>query len=82
MRISYIIITPTKIKAAAVACSGIARNRGAKSNATAKQMAAVKLVSPERPPTFTPEALSTYVVTVDVPSIAPKVVPMASAIKA
>ena len=30
-----------------------------KSSATAKQMAAVKLVSPERPPTFTPEALST-----------------------
>ena len=36
---SCIIITPTKINAAAVACSGIARNRGAKRSATAKQMA-------------------------------------------
>ena len=79
---SCIIITPTRISAAAVACAGIARNSGAKSSAMRKQMAVVKLVTPERPPTFTPEALSTYVVTVDVPSIAPTVVPMASAIKA
>ena len=54
-----VLITPTRISAAAVACEGIARNRGAKSNATAKQIAVVKLVRPERPPTFTPDALST-----------------------
>ena len=77
---SCIIITPTRISAAAVACAGMARNRGAKSNATAKQMAAVKLVSPERPPTFTPEALSTKVVVVLEPKQAPRVVATASAV--
>ena len=39
-------------------------------------------VRPVRPPSVTPEALSTNVVTVDVPSTAPAVVATASAIRA
>ena len=42
----------------------------------------VREVSPVRPPSDTPEALSTKVVTVEVPNMAPAVVPMASAMSA
>ena len=45
-------------------------------------MAAVRPVRPVLPPSDTPEALSTKVVVVDVPSIAPTLVPTASAISA
>ena len=53
-----------------------------KNNATAKQQATTNAVSPERPPCATPDALSTYVVVVEVPKHAPTVVAIASAINA
>ena len=58
LRMSCIIITPTRIRAGAVACAGIERKRGARKRARRKQTAVQKAVSPLRPPTFTPEALS------------------------
>lgn len=78
----YIMFIPTHIKAGAVAAEGIARNRGAKNKDRKKHPAVTSDVNPLRPPASTPEALSTKVLTVDVPSIAPTVVPTASAIKA
>ena len=56
----------------------IARKIGDNSNDNPKRMAATREVSPVRPPSATPEALSTKVVTVEVPHIAPTVVPTAS----
>lgn len=73
---------PTIISAGAVAAEGIERNSGEKNRAMAKHIATAKAVSPERPPCATPAALSTYVVVVEVPSIAPAVVAIASAINA
>ena len=80
-RIEDIIITPTRISAGAVAADGIARNTGAKNSAIAKQIATVNDVRPVRPPSATPDALSTYVVVVLVPQIAPHTVATASAIR-
>ena len=76
------ISRPTRTNTGAVAAAGIDRKSGDKKSVTAKQQATTKAVRPERPPCATPEALSTYVVVVDVPSIAPAVVAIASAINA
>ena len=54
-----IIITPTIIRAGAVAALGMARNSGLKNRAKAKHRAVEKAVRPVRPPSPTPEALST-----------------------
>ena len=62
---------PTITSAAVVAAEGIDRNKGEKNNATAKHTATTNAVRPERPPSATPDALSTYVVVVEVPNIAP-----------
>jgi hypothetical protein len=80
--IGVIIKRPTIISAGAVAAAGIERKSGEKKSATAKQHAIENAVRPERPPCATPAALSTYVVVVDVPRIAPTVVAIASAINA
>ena len=72
------IRNPTMIRAGAVAKDGIARKIGDNSSDNPKRMAATREVSPVRPPSATPEALSTKVVTVEVPHIAPTVVPTAS----
>ena len=66
------------MEAGAVAKDGIARKIGDNSSDNPKRMAAIREVSPVRPPSATPEALSTKVVTVEVPHIAPTVVPTAS----
>ena len=73
---------PTMTRAGQTAEPGMAVNRGAKNMARAKHTATEKAVRPERPPCATPDALSTYVVTVLVPSKAPATVPTASAMKA
>lgn len=80
-RIDDIIMTPTMIRAGAVAADGIPMNSGAKNSAMAKQTAVVNDVRPVRPPSATPDALSTYVVVVLVPQIAPHTVATASAIE-
>jgi hypothetical protein len=54
-----IIITPTMIRAGAVAAPGIARKIGLRKRARAKQTAVEKAVRPVRPPSPIPEALST-----------------------
>ena len=72
------IRNPTMISAGAVAKDGIARKIGDRNRDSPKRMAATREVSPVRPPSATPEALSTKVVTVEVPHIAPTVVPTAS----
>ena len=77
-----IIITPTRISTGAVAALGIDRKSGAKISATKKQIAVTNAVSPLRPPTLTPVALSAKVVTVLEPITAPRVVAMASTKKA
>ena len=64
------IRNPTMIRAGAVAKDGIARKIGDNSSDNPKRMAATREVSPVRPPSATPEALSTKVVTVEVPHIA------------
>jgi len=55
---------------------------GWKIKANKKRRAVTIEVSPVLPPSATPDALSTNVVTVDVPSIAPTVVPIESAKRA
>ena len=77
-----IIISPTRISTGAVAALGTARKNGARNRASKKHMAVTKAVSPLRPPSLTPDALSTKDVTVLVPRQAPAVVPMASVKKA
>ena len=52
---------------------------GEKISAIRKSMPTIVDVRPVLPPSVTPDALSTNVVTVDVPSTAPAVVPIASA---
>lgn len=52
---------------------------GVKINATTNKIPATTEVKPVRPPSETPEALSTKVVTVEVPRQAPAVVATASA---
>jgi len=70
---------PTRINAGAVAEAGTIRKRGARNRERTNIVAVERAVKPVRPPTATPEALSTYEVTVLVPRMAPKVVPSASA---
>ena len=70
------------ISAGAVAKDGMARKIGDRKRDRPKRIAVVRAVRPVRPPSETPEALSTKVVVVDVPRMAPKVVPTASAIRA
>src|SRR5574344_420572 len=70
------------IKAGEVAAEGIAKKRGEKNAAMMKQTAMEKEVRPERPPSLTPAADSTYVVVVEAPTHAPAVVAMASAKRA
>ena len=77
-----IIITPTRISTGAVAALGIERKSGAKTSATRKHIAVTNAVSPLRPPSLTPVALSANVVTVLVPITAPRVVARASTKKA
>ena len=70
------------ISAGAVAKDGIARKIGDKKREIPNRIAVVRDVKPVRPPSVTPEALSTNVVVVEVPSTAPTVVATASAISA
>lgn len=77
-----IIKNPMVISGAAVAPAGTILNRGKKNRASTKKNAVDIAVSPVRPPAATPDALSTYEVTVLVPSIDPTVVPIASANRA
>ena len=72
------IRNPTTIRAGAVAKEGIARKIGERNRESANKTAETREVRPVRPPSATPEALSTNVVTVEVPHIAPTVVPTAS----
>ena len=72
------IITPTIINTAEVACVGIAANNGAKNKDIKNKNPVVIAVNPVLPPSPTPDALSTKAVTVEVPSNAPTVVPIAS----
>ena len=73
------IYNPTITKAGAVAKDGIARKIGDKNRDNPKRIAVVTAVRPVLPPSDTPEALSTKVVVVEVPRIAPTVVATASA---
>ena len=77
-----IINSPTMMSTGAVAAPGMDKNSGAKNREDRKQMAVVKDVSPVRPPSATPEALSTKVVVVLVPKHAPAIVAIESAMKA
>ena len=77
--IGDIMKSPTIINAEAVAAPGINTKNGDRNKARPNITAVDKAVKPVRPPAATPDALSTYVVTVDVPNIAPTVVPIASA---
>ena len=70
------------IRAGAVAKLGMVRNSGLKMVASRNSTPVVIAVRPVRPPSVTPEALSTKVVVVEVPSTAPTQVPMESAISA
>lgn len=73
------IIKLTAISALVVAALGTNKNSGARNKARKKNRAVTAEVNPERPPTATPAVLSITVVTVEVPNIAPIVVPMESA---
>ncbi len=73
---------PTKISAGAVAAPGIIPNNGDNTSANKNNTPVVNAVNPVLPPSATPDADSTYVVTVEVPKQAPTVVPMASAKRA
>ena len=73
---------PTIIRAGAVAKDGIAKKIGDKNRATKNNPAETKEVNPDLPPSAIPDADSAKVVMVEVPKIAPAVVPMASAIRA
>ena len=70
------IKNPTTIRAGAVAKDGIARKIGDRNRDSPNSMAATMAVRPVRPPSATPEALSTKVVTVEVPQTAPTEVPL------
>src|SRR5699024_7535689 len=74
--------SPTVTRAADVAADGIIENIGKKNAAITKHPAVERAVRPVLPPSATPDELSTKVVTVDVPTRAPIVVPTASAIRA
>ena len=80
--IGSIINNPTKTKADAVTAGVITANNGAKNKAKKNINAVETAVNPVLPPSATPEALSTKVLTVLVPKQAPNVVPTASENKA
>ena len=65
-----------------MAKEGIARKIGDRNKDNPNKIAVVMAVRPVRPPSVTPEALSTKVVVVEVPSTAPAVVATASAMRA
>ena len=69
---------PTMIRAGAVAKEGMAVKMGANRVETRNSTPVTMAVRPVRPPTATPEADSTKVVVVEVPSTAPAEVAMAS----
>lgn len=77
-----IMYIPTITRAGAVAADGIRLTSGAKKRANKNSPATVTAVNPVLPPSATPDALSTYVVTVLVPNTAPATVPIESASKA
>ena len=60
---------PTTTNAGVVAKEGIMVMIGEKNNSSKKKQPVVMAVRPVRPPLVTPEALSTKVVTVEVPKI-------------
>ena len=72
------IRTPTYIRAGAVAQLGTMLASGLKNKHTAKHAAVITLAKPVLPPAPTPDADSTNVVHVDVPSTAPDTVPIES----
>lgn len=59
LSIGVIISEPTSIRAGAVAAAGTIKNRGERNNAKIKMMVVVRAVNPVRPPSATPDALST-----------------------
>ena len=75
------IMSPTIMRTGVVAADGMARKRGEKNNATAKQTAITKAVRPERPPCATPDELSMNVHAADEPRSPEHMVPMESAMK-
>ena len=72
------IKNPTIMSAGAVAKEGIEVKSGANRVESRKSTPVTSAVRPVRPPTETPDADSTKVVTVDVPRTAPAEVPIAS----
>ena len=70
------------ISAGAVAKDGMDKNSGLRTIDNRNKNPVTIAVRPVLPPAATPDALSTNVVTVDVPSTAPEVVATASAINA
>src|SRR5690625_1211951 len=80
--IGLIINQHAQIYGGAVACPGTIPENGEKNNAMKNISAVDKSVRPVIPPSATPEADSTYVVTVPVPKQAPVTVPTASANRA
>src|SRR5699024_8408590 len=74
-----IIMIPTIISEGAVACVGTIAIREEKKLANKKRTATTTLVKPVRPPAPIPAALSTNVVVLEVPKIAPTEVAIASA---
>ena len=73
---------PTRTSAQHVTADVMLEKSGAKNNDNKNIAAVDTAVSPVLPPSATPEALSTNVLTVLVPTHAPNVVPIASANKA
>ena len=73
---------PTKIRAGAVAAAGMMLTTGTKIIAARNMTAVTRLVSPVLPPAAIPALDSTTVVTVEVPTIAPAAVDIASDISA
>ena len=74
------INTPTNTSAPVVAAEGMSKKRGERKSARRKKKAVERAVIPVRPPSAIPAELSTKVVTVEVPHIAPTLVATASAI--
>ena len=75
-----IIRTPTITRAPLVAALGIIKNTGLRNRLNRNKSPVTNDVTPDRPPSAIPLALSIYVVMVDVPRSAPHVVPIASLI--
>ena len=76
------IRNPTKIRAGAVANPGIVVNTGANIIAIRNKKPVTTEESPVLPPSATPDELSTNVVVVEVPRMAPALVAIASAKRA